>query len=137
MGSHERSALDEAWSAWLAGDTAGSLRLCVALVESDPAQLPALALIANALASKDRDAAGRAAVKLSESYLRRGDLPEALAAAHVAERTGRDPKPLRHAIALAFGQGSKRAKDVARRRRCRRSRWTSRARSLRSTRARW
>lgn len=113
VGSRERSALDEAWSAWLAGRTEEAIRSCVALVEADPGQLSAASLLAEVLQSKSADVVRGAAERLVDAYVRRGDLPRAVAAIELVKRTDGDAEPLRRSIAVAFGKGSKRVKDVA------------------------
>lgn len=107
------SALDEAWSAWVAGRAEDAMRRCVAILEQDDAQLGAVALLAQALVTGRGEEAGKAAERLVDAYIRRGDLPRALAAIDVAKRADRDPRPLRKAVAAAFGAGSKRVKEDA------------------------
>ncbi len=113
VGSRERSALDEAWTAWIAGRADEAVRLCIALAEADPSHISAIGLLARAVESKKAELVGRTAERLVDAYVRRGDLPKAVAAVELASRAGRDPNPLRRAIAVAFGQGSARVKDVA------------------------
>lgn len=89
------------------------MRGCIAVLEHDAAQIGALALLARAAASGRAEVVGAVAERLVDAYIRRGDLPRALAAADTAKRAGRDPQPLRHLIARAFGRGSGRVGDVA------------------------
>jgi len=89
------------------------MRGCIAVLEHDEAQIGALALLARAAASGRAEVAGTVAERLVDAYIRRGDLPRALAAADTAKRAGRDPAPLRGLIARAFGRGSPRVGDVA------------------------
>jgi len=97
--------LDDAWAAWIAGRSEDALRACVAILEADPRQVGAAALIAQVFHAEG-DAAPSALVDV---FVRRGDLPSAVAVAAVAS----DPEGARRAIAEAFGEGSPRAQDVA------------------------
>jgi len=107
------SGIDAAWAAWTAGRADDAIRCCVAVLEPDPSQLGAAALLARALVESREAIAGAAAERLVDAFVRRGDLPRALAAIDVAERAGHDPAPLRVTVANAFGRGSRRAGDVA------------------------
>lgn len=110
----QSSVIDEAWTAWLADRKADAIRWCVAILEADPAQIGAAALLAEALADAGRaERARRASERLVQEHVRRGDLPRALAAARVAERAGADANPLHRVIAQAFSQGPKQGADVA------------------------
>jgi cAMP-dependent protein kinase regulator len=97
----------------VAGRVEDVMRGCVAVLEHDDSQIGAVALLARAAAGGRPEVAGRAAERLVEAFVRRGDLPRALAAADSAKRAGRDPAPLRALIAKAFGRGSRRVGDVA------------------------
>jgi CRP-like cAMP-binding protein len=117
MGASEFSAgispLDEAHGRRLGGDREGALRLAVAILEAAPRQLGAASLVARLLVEADRPVvAGEAAARLVDAWVRRGDLPAAAAAAHLAERAGDDATALRALIAQAFGEGSPRLADV-------------------------
>lgn len=107
------SGIDAAWVAAIAGKTDDAVRGCVAVLEHDRAQIGAAALLARVIVEDRAEVAGLAAARLVEGYVRRGDLPRALAAADVAARAGRDAGPLRASIAKAFGRGSRRVADVA------------------------
>lgn len=110
----QASALDDAWSAWVAGRTEDAIRQCVAVLETDATQNGASALLAEALVHAGRvEAAGKASERLVHDHVERGDLPRALAATKVADRAGGDAKKLRKVIAKAFGHGSERLADVA------------------------
>ncbi|HEY8432205.1 MAG TPA: cyclic nucleotide-binding domain-containing protein [Sandaracinaceae bacterium] len=90
------------------------MRRCVAVLAADPGQLGALDLLARCVAERRGELAARVAARLVDAYVRRGDLPRALAAADLAKAGGTDAKPLHRAIAAAFGAGSKRVReDVA------------------------
>lgn len=90
------------------------MRRCVAVIEGDPGQLGAVLLLAQiCVAQKRTKVAARAAARLVDAYVRRGDLPRAVVAARVVELAGGERGPLLRAIAVAFGAGSKRVRDVA------------------------
>lgn len=105
--------MDEAWSHVLAGRQDEGLRRCVALLESDPLQLGAASLALAQLVAGGRKDVGAIATRLVDAYVRRSDLPSATAVAAIAKTAGVDAKPLRRAIAAAFGKGSKRLADVS------------------------
>ncbi|MFW6023264.1 MAG: cyclic nucleotide-binding domain-containing protein [Myxococcota bacterium] len=108
------SPLDEAHGRRLAGDRDGALRLGIAILEAADQQLGAAALLASVLIDEGRTVvAGEVAGRLAEAWLRRGDLPAATAAAHLADRAGEDGAVLRRRIAEAFGEGSARLGDVS------------------------
>jgi CRP-like cAMP-binding protein len=110
----ELTWLDEAWALVLDGHREGGLRRAVALLEADPMQLGAGALVAELLVSTDRkDIAGEVAKRLVDAFVRRSDLPAATAAVGIARRAGEDVAPLYRAIARAFGKGSPRLADVS------------------------
>lgn len=115
----ERSALERAWALGLiaqsdAGKRDEALRTALAIVEKDPFQLSAVALLVQLLVDAGRKrTAADAAEKLADAYVRRGDLPAATAASIQADRAGGDGAGLRKAIALAFGKGSERIADVS------------------------
>lgn len=112
--ARERSALDAAYGDWIAGRAEDAMRRALALVESDASQLGAVSLLAQACVARKRaKVAARAAVRLVDAYVRRGDLPRALVAARTAKAAGADDAPLLGSIAKAFGAGSPRARDVA------------------------
>jgi len=98
------TALDEAWAAWVDGRADDAIRGALAILEADPSQDPAAALLATALAAED-DAHRGAASSLVDVFIDRGDLPRAVALAKVAG-DGLDR------VAEAFGEGSARVADV-------------------------
>ncbi len=109
-----RSPLDEAHAARCADDVPGALRGCIALLDADPNQLGAALLAADLLIQNDRPfVATEVALRLVDAFVRRGDLPQAVVAASVAEDGGEDGDALRAGIAKVFGKGSKRLADVA------------------------
>lgn len=109
-----RSALDEAHESRLEERTEDALRGALAVLASGSSEeLGAASLIAQLLVEAGRnDAAGDAAERLVDSFVRRGDLPEAVVASIIAEQAGRDGAKLRKEIAAAFGAGSPRVADV-------------------------
>lgn len=107
------NVLDDAHAARLAGDREQALRVGIALLEADLKQLGAAFLLAELAIDQDRPfVAGEVAVRLVESFTRRGDLPRAVAAAKVAEAAGESAGVLLAAVAEAFGEGSPRRGDV-------------------------
>lgn len=113
-GDHERSALDEAWAAWVGGRRDEAIRRAASLLERDPAQLGAAALLLEALIEEKRTKlAKRATERLVDASVRRGDLPRAIAITLLAERAGLDAAPLRKPVAAAFALGSRRIADVS------------------------
>ncbi len=98
------TTLDDAWAALLAGEVDEATRTCVALLEADPGQVGAAALLARSvhLAGKPTPLA------LVDVFVRRGDLPNALSIAGFTP----DPKAARRAIAAAFASDG-RTDDVA------------------------
>ncbi len=114
MPARDESALDEAWSDWIAGRAEPAMQRCVGILEGDAAKLGAVGLLAQACIEQKRaKLAARVAERLADAYVRRGDLPRAVAAAKLAKRAGANDAPLLRSIAAAFGAGSKRARDVA------------------------
>jgi cAMP-dependent protein kinase regulator len=115
----EPTLLEAGWSSLLtsADDESArerALRIAIALVELDPFQLSAAALLTRlVIAAGSKATAAAAAAKLVDAYVRRGDLPAATAAAALADRAGGDGATLRTTIAKAFGQGSSRLADVS------------------------
>jgi CRP-like cAMP-binding protein len=115
----EPTLLEAGWSLHLSSaDDAQAreraLRVAIALVEVDPFQLSAAALLTRlAIAAGQKAIAAQAAVKLVDAYVRRGDLPAATAAAALADHADGDGATLRASIAKAFGQGSSRVADVS------------------------
>ena len=108
------SPLDEAYGKRLEGAKDEALRVAVAIVEASPQQLGAAALGAQLLVDAKRPLlAGEIAARLVDAYVRRGDLPSAVVAAHIAIGAGEKGAPLFEEIAGAFGRGAKRAQDVA------------------------
>lgn len=117
MTEREPSLIERAWSDALGADRAqrdAATRIAIRFVETDALQLPAVALLSQLCVSAGRKSgAGRALTRLVDAYIRRGDLPGATWAAHVAGHAGVDARPLRASIAAAFGQGSNRVADVS------------------------
>jgi cAMP-dependent protein kinase regulator len=113
------SPVERAWALGLIsrkdpGARDEALRVALSVIEKDPFQLTAVALVVQLLIDAGRKAtAADAAAKLVDAYVRRGDLPAATAASIQADRAGGDGAELRKAIALAFGRGSKRIADVS------------------------
>jgi len=108
------SMLDQAWQHALEGKNEDALRAAIAIVEDEALQPSAVMLIARTLIAEGRTfAVVDAAEKLGDVYLRRGDLPAAVAAARLADDAGGDGKTLRQRTADAFGKGSKRLADVS------------------------
>jgi cAMP-dependent protein kinase regulator len=108
------SPLDAAFGKRLAGDREGALRQCIAILEAAPLQLGAATLLSWILVEQDRPfLAGEVSARLVDGFIRRGDLPSAVLAAHVADAAGEDGPALRRAIAQAFGRGSPRLSDVS------------------------
>lgn len=108
------SPLDRAYAARSRGDLDAALRLALALLENDPAQLGAALLLVTILVAEGRGVvAGEAARRLVDAYVRRGDLPQALVSAKCAARAGQEERALLSTIANAFGKGSARVADVS------------------------
>jgi CRP-like cAMP-binding protein len=106
--------LEEAWAHALAGENQDALRKAIALLEDDPMQLPAVAVLGRVLVAEGRTfAVGDAAEKLAGALVRRGDLPAAVSAARLADDAGGEGAKARKRIAEAFGKGSKRVADVS------------------------
>ncbi|MGE0785045.1 MAG: cyclic nucleotide-binding domain-containing protein [Sandaracinaceae bacterium] len=97
--------LDDAWAAQAAGRSTDALRACLAILAADPSQVGAAALAARVLHSLGEPTPP----SVVDVFVRRGDLPMAVALAELTEHA----RATRRAIAEAFGRGSKRAKDVA------------------------
>jgi CRP-like cAMP-binding protein len=112
-GDSDRSALDEAWGRWIAGDADEAIRRTTSILEKDASQLGAAALLFEALTGKGRTRLAKLALdRLSDAFTRRGDLPRSVAIALIAQRAELDPKPALKRVAGIFGQGSPRAADV-------------------------
>ncbi len=108
------SPLDQAHAKKLSGDREGAMRLAIAVLSAEPQQLGAASLLAELLVAAERPiVAGEAAVRLVDGWVRRGDLPEAVAAAAVVAGAGEDAGACRKKIAEAFGKGSRRLADVS------------------------
>jgi CRP-like cAMP-binding protein len=113
-GDHERSALDEAWSAWIGARPDDAIRGAAALLEHDPGQLGAAALLLEVLIAQNRTKlAKRASERLADASIRRGDLARAIAITILAARAELDPSALRKQIASAFAHGSPRIANVS------------------------
>jgi cAMP-dependent protein kinase regulator len=111
MSAPTTTFLDQAWDAILNQRTEPGLRMAVAMVEGDRSQLGAVTLLIRALDSLGRGSAKKKHLaKLVEAWSRRGDLPQAVAAAHLAKK---ESAALLKNIAEAFGKGSNRLKDVS------------------------
>ncbi len=110
----QHSLLDEAYAARHAGNLDDALRTGIALLEADAGQLGAAMLVTKCLVDQDRGfLAGEIALKLIDSFVRRGDLPMAVVAAQVAENAGEEGTAQLAQIAAAFGKGSDRLGDGA------------------------
>ncbi|MCS6800119.1 MAG: cyclic nucleotide-binding domain-containing protein [Myxococcota bacterium] len=108
------SVLDEAHGHRLRGQRDAALRVCVAMLEREPAHVGAASLALRCLI--DAEAAGpvggEVALRLVDAYVRRGDLPAAVVAASMAAELGEDRAAALGRIAEAFGKGSSRLSDV-------------------------
>ncbi|MCB9598183.1 MAG: cyclic nucleotide-binding domain-containing protein [Sandaracinaceae bacterium] len=100
----EFDSLDDAWTAWLDGQSEAALRACVSILEADGSQDAAASLLALALADTHEEARERAS-ELVDVFIDRGDLPRAVVMAKVA-RDGLDR------VAEAFAVGSDRVAAV-------------------------
>ncbi|MEM9191837.1 MAG: cyclic nucleotide-binding domain-containing protein [Myxococcota bacterium] len=108
------SPLDEAHDLFLAGDTPGAMRLALALLDAGPYPLGAATLLVDLLLEVDRPiVAGEVGKSCVEGFIRRGDLPSAVASALQSARAGEKLGPLMATIAEAFGHGSTRLGDVS------------------------
>lgn len=106
--------LEDAWAHALAGENQDALRKAIALVEDDPMQLAAVALLGRVLVLEGRTfSVGEAAEKLAAAFVRRGDLPAAVSAARLLDEAGGEGAKARKRIAEAFGKGAKRVADVS------------------------
>lgn len=106
-----KSIIDRAWDDALSGKPDDALRAAIAIVEDGPEQLSAVALLVRVLGELGReDAATKACDPLVRAFVRRGDLPSAVA---VASRAGKAGAKLRKHIAATFGKGSVRVDDVS------------------------
>jgi len=113
-GDVAHTALDQAHGRFIAGDRDGALRLAVSVLEDASFQVGAALLTVRVLAAEHRGiVAAEVAARLVDAYVRRGDLPSAVVAAHAIVDCGEDAKPHFAAIAQAFGKGSKRVGDVS------------------------
>ena len=99
------NSIDEAWSHWVAGRETEAMRLCVGILQSDPEQHTAAALLATMLA-EGKSGDKRSAAHLVERFIDRVDLPRAVALAKAAGE-GLDR------VAAAFGAGSERVTEEA------------------------
>lgn len=114
MAEQYASMLEEAWALGLAKKREPALRKAIALVDDDPFQLAAVALLARTLVEEGRTLASVDAIeKLVACYVRRGDLGAAVHASILADRAGGEGDSLRQTIAKAFGKGSPRIADVS------------------------
>jgi CRP-like cAMP-binding protein len=105
------SLLDQAWDAIFQQRTEPGLRMAIALVEAEPSQLGAVTLLLRTLDEQGRTRPKKKLLpKLVEAWSRRGDLPQAVAAARLAGKAG---KPLVAELAAAYGLGSTRLADVS------------------------
>ncbi len=103
-----RSPLDEAHEKRLEGEAEEALRRAVALLDTVE-DLGAASLAAQLLAEAGRPAIARElAERLVDSFIRRGDLPEAVVASMIVDKAEGDGKKLRRDIAAAWGAGSNR-----------------------------
>lgn len=103
------SPLDRAHAVRLAGRPEDALRLAASMLSAASEDIGAALLTAHLLADAKRgEPAASAARELVQRYVRRGDLPVALLAAHVLARAGGSIRPALKTIADAFGRGSPR-----------------------------
>lgn len=108
------SPLDRAHASWLKKDREGALRLVVGLLDADGNDLGAVALGCRALIDEGRgDCAVEVARRLVDAYCRRGDLPQATAAAKLLDAAGEDSEPETEKIGTVFGKGSARVAQVS------------------------
>lgn len=101
------TTLDDAWSAWVAGRPSEAIQVCVGILEADPSQDTAAALLARVLVGEGVAGAEEAAGRLAGVFVDRGDLPQATALAKIAGGAALA------AVGAAFGKGSPRLADVA------------------------
>ncbi len=106
--------LEAAWANARAGENDDALRKGIALLEDDPMQLAAAALLGRVLVAEGRSfSVGEAAEALAAAFIRRGDLPAAVSAAQLADDAGAEGAKARKRIAEAFGKGSARVADIS------------------------
>lgn len=106
--------VDRAFSLRAKGDAEGALRAATAVLEADPGQLGAVAILAAGLAQAGRKPkAVEALRRLVGAFVRRGDLGSAVTAAKFLETAGAPARAELRAIATAFGKGSPRLADVS------------------------
>jgi cAMP-dependent protein kinase regulator len=114
MTEHALSPLDQAHAHRLDGDETAALRLAVACAQAAPTAPGPVALLARILIDAERTmVAGEIAARLVDAFVRRGDLPQALVAAHLAIDAGEDQRELLTRIANAFAKGSPRISDTS------------------------
>lgn len=110
----EHTMLDRAWAHAFAKENEDALRGAIAMIEADALQLGAVQVLARTLVAEGRSSAvPDGADRLADAYVRRGDLPAAVAVAKIADDAGGEGAKIRKRVADAFGKGSKRLGDVA------------------------
>ena len=102
MADKEPSSLDQAFEAWAAGDTAGALRIAVAVLEAHPAD-PVALFVSAYLGGKlgDASAFGDGMRAAAERAIDIGNLPLAIAICSYARELGVDTSTLYDASATA------------------------------------
>ncbi|MFK7984731.1 MAG: cyclic nucleotide-binding domain-containing protein [Sandaracinaceae bacterium] len=112
--ANETSLLDQAWAARAAGRSEDAIRASMALVAADEGQLHAAALLLELLADAGRtDGLDAAGIRLVDAFVRRGNLPRALAVRACLAEAGVNEGGLTKTIASAFSRSSERLGDVA------------------------
>ena len=110
----ERSILDTARAHRLEGRTDEALRLAIPLLEADSGQLGAALFLSRVLINDGKKSiAADVATRLVDAFARRGDLPQALVAAKVADDAGEDADACYTKLANLYGADSDRLADVA------------------------
>ncbi len=104
------SPLDEAYRLASDGDKEGAARQAIGVLEANPRELGAVALILELLGDLGVQAWSPRDVghKLVAASIRRGDLPGAVHAIFALRQLGHDPATLIRAVATAFAKGSPR-----------------------------
>lgn len=109
---HGVSSLDRAHELRITGDKPGALRLAASILVANQEDVAAAALTSQLLAELgDRTQSAKAAPRLVDAFIRRGELGAAVLAAKAD--SGADNQALLTLIAETFGKGSKRVGDVS------------------------